>query len=303
MSNQDAAARLTDLDRHSARHNARHWLSIRSGLASHLGRALKQPFVLASWLVAIVLLISAFAPGLIATHDPLFGEFDRLLPPGGAHIFGTDNFGRDLFARVVFGAQETVKAVIIAVLVGVLIGSALGLVAGWFGGLIDDVVMRLIDVLLAVPTLMIALAIIAVLGVGTVHLAIAVGIGSVAAFARVMRGEMLKLRAADWVEASVFAGTPQWKLIVFQLLPGVFAPVAVLATLEAGWAILSISALSFLGFGAPAPAPEWGLLIATGRDYIGTAWWVAIIPGLAVALSVVALNTIARSIGDEDALR
>lgn len=265
-----------------------------------LSRLLRQPFLLASWLIAIVLVVAAFAPGLVATHDPLFGEFDRLLPPGGEHIFGTDNFGRDLFARVVFGAQETVKAVLIAVVVGLLVGSGLGLIAGWYGRLIDDAIMRLVDVLLAVPTLMIALAIIAVLGVGTVNLAIAVGIGSVAAFARVMRGEVLKLRSADWVEAALFSGTPVWKLILFQILPGAFGPVAVLATLEAGWAILSISALSFLGFGAPAPAPEWGLLIATGRDYLGTAWWVAIIPGIAVALSVIALNTIARSISAEE---
>lgn len=163
---------------------ARPWLAGATGLTR---RALTRPFLLLSWAIAALLLLAALAPGRIAVNDPLFGEFDRLLPPVGDHLFGTDNFGRDLFARVVFGAQETVKAVIIAVLVGLLLGSTLGLVAGWYGGLADDAIMRLVDVLLSVPTLMIALAIIAVLGFGTVNLAIAVGIGSVASFARVTR--------------------------------------------------------------------------------------------------------------------
>ncbi|WP_283258431.1 ABC transporter permease [Pseudomonas sp. GX19020] len=209
----------------------------RPGLAEATGlarRALTRPFLQLSWAIAALLLLAAFVPGRITVNDPLFGELDRLLPPVCDHLFGTDNFGRDLFARVVFGAQETVKAVIIAVLVGLLLGSTLGLVAGWYGGLADDAIMRLVDVLLSVPTLMIALAIIAVLGFGTVNLAIAVGIGSVASFARVMRGEILRLRAAEWVEASAFCGTAQWRLVLIRLLPNAFGPIAVLATIEAG---------------------------------------------------------------------
>jgi peptide/nickel transport system permease protein len=176
------------------------------------------------------------------------------------------------------------------------IGSFIGLVAGYVGRWLDDILMRVMDVLLAVPTLLISLAIINALGFGTFNIAIAVGIGSVASFARVMRSEVLKVRQMPYVEAASFAGIGPLRTLVRHVLPNAAGPVLVLATLELGMAILSVSALSFLGFGAPPPAPEWGLLVAGGRDYMASAWWLTTLPGLVIAITVLSANRVARAL-------
>ncbi|MEV0607874.1 ABC transporter permease [Polymorphospora rubra] len=264
--------------------------------AGRLWAVLRQPGLVLAWLVLGAVALAAVAPGLFTDHDPLRPVGPRLAPPSADHLFGTDNLGRDLFARVVHGTGQSVQAVIIAVLVGLLVGSLIGLLAGYTGGWIDDVLMRVVDVLLAVPALLIALAIIAALGFGTMNIAIAVGIGNVAAFARVMRAEVLRIRGTDFIEATTFAGIGRIRLLVRHVLPNTAGPVLVLATLELGLALLSVSALSFLGFGTPPPAPEWGSLVAAGRDYLMAAWWMASVPGFVIAATVLSANRIARSV-------
>lgn len=257
---------------------------------------LRQPGLLLAWTVLALVVLATLWPHLFTDADPLRGTAKlRLQPPGGQFWFGTDQMGRDLFARVVYGTGESVRAVVIAVLVGLFAGSGIGLVAGYAGRWIDDVLMRIMDVFLAVPTLLIALAVINALGFGTVYIAIAVGIGTIAIFARVMRAEVLKVRSLPYIEATSFAGISQWRLLTRHLIPNAAGPVLVLATLELGMAILSVSALSFLGFGAPPPAPEWGLLVAGGRDYMRTAWWLTTLPGLVIVITVVSANRVARS--------
>lgn len=270
------------------------WRRVRAALRA-IGALARQPGLVLAWAVLALVLLAAVAPGLFTDRDPLAAVGPRLTPPGGEFLFGTDNLGRDLFSRVVHGTAESVKAVVIAVLVGLVVGSLLGLVAGYFGSWVDDVLMRGVDVLLAVPALLIALAFITALGFGTINIAIAVGIGNVASFARVMRSEVLRIKSSAFVEAATFAGIGRIRLLARHVLPNTAGPVLVLATLELGLALLSVSALSFLGFGTPPPAPEWGSLVAAGRDYLVAAWWMASVPGLVIAATVLSANRIARS--------
>jgi peptide/nickel transport system permease protein len=270
--------------------------SVRRHVAGAATTLLRQPDLLLAWVVLLLVVLATLRPELFTDADPLRGTAKlRLQPPGAEFWFGTDQMGRDLFARVVYGTGESVRAVVIAVLVGLIAGSGIGLLAGYVGRWVDDVLMRVMDVFLAVPTLLIALAVINALGFGTVNIAIAVGIGTIAIFARVMRAEVLKVRSLPYIEATAFSGISRWRLIARHLVPNAAGPVLVLATLELGMAILSVSALSFLGFGAPPPAPEWGLLVAGGRDYMRTAWWLTTLPGLVIVISVVSANRVARS--------
>jgi peptide/nickel transport system permease protein len=266
------------------------------GALAAAGRALRRPGLTAAWLVLAVVVVAALFPELFTSYSPIHGTGGaRLKPPGAAHLFGTDQVGRDLFARVVYGTRESIKAVVLAVFVGLVAGSSVGLVAGYVGRWVDDVLMRVIDVLLAVPTLLVSLAIINAFGFGMVNIAVAVGIGSVAGFARVMRSEVIRIRGMAFVEATAFSGISQMRVLARHILPNAIGPVLVLATLELGWAILSVSALSFLGFGPPPPTPEWGLLVAGGRDFMTSAWWLTVLPGVVVMVTVVAANRVARS--------
>ena len=256
----------------------------------------RQPGLVLAILVLLLVLVATWFPGLFTSYDPISPSGGRLLPPSSDHWFGTDEQGRDLFARVVHGTSQSAQAVVIAVLVGLVLGSTLGLVAAWVGGIVDDILMRVVDVLLSVPALLISLAFITALGFGTVNIAIAVGIGNVASFARVMRAEVLRIKQHAFVEASTFAGIGRVRVLTRHVVPNALGPVFVLATLETGLALLSVSALSFLGFGAPPPAPEWGSLVAAGRDFILVAWWMTTLPGLVVAATVLAANRVARAL-------
>jgi len=177
-----------------------------------------------------------------------------------------------------------------------VLGSLLGLVAGTAGRVVDDLLMRGVDVLLAIPSLLLSLSVVAALGFGTVNVAIAVGLASVASIARVMRSEVLRVRGSAYVEAAYSYGARPAGVLLRHVLPNASGPVVALAALELGGAVLAISALSFLGFGEPPPAPEWGALVAGGRDYLRTAWWLTTLPGLTIALSVLSANTLSRAL-------
>ncbi|MCK2037429.1 ABC transporter permease [Microbacterium sp. SSW1-49] len=250
--------------------------------------------------VAVVSLavLWALIPGVFAPGDPLTGTpADKLLPPSAAHWFGTDTLGRDLFGRVVHGAVHSLSGALIAVTVGLALGTLLGAIAGALGGVVDDVLMRIVDVLLAIPGLLLALSVIILLGFGTVNAAIAVGLGSIAAFARLMRAEVARVRRTEYVEAAYGSGATFFTVLRRHVLPNSLTPIVALAALQFGTAILAISTLGFLGYGAPPPTPEWGLLIADGRNYIGTAWWLTALPGLVVVVVVLSANRISHRIG------
>jgi peptide/nickel transport system permease protein len=188
---------------------------------------------------------------------------------------------------------------VIAVAVALLVGGLLGVLAGFVRGWVDEVLMRLVDVLLAIPAVLLSLALITALGYGTVKVAVAVGVASVASFARVMRSETLRVRQSVYVEAARSVGTRWYVTLWRHVLPNAAGPVLVLAVLEFGLAILAVSSLSFLGYGAPPPAPEWGSLIAEGRNYMATAWWLCTMPGAAIAATVLAVNRISRALDGE----
>ncbi|WP_457099172.1 ABC transporter permease [Microbacterium sp. P5_E9] len=258
---------------------------------------LRRPGVILAVGIVVFALLTAIAPQLFATYDPTAtAPADRLLPPSLSHWFGTDEIGRDLYSRVVHGSTLTIAATALAIAIALTAGLTLGILSGFAGGAVDSVTMRVVDVFLAIPGLLLALAIVTALGFGTLPVAIAVGVGIIPGFARTTRAEVLRVKTLPYIEAAR-AGGGSWTRILFtHILPNSWGPVAVLAVLDFGAAILAVAALSFLGFGAAPPAAEWGTLISNGRNYLITAPWVSLLPGLFVALVVLSLNHLAKSL-------
>ncbi|CAK6500261.1 hypothetical protein PANPA_00186 (plasmid) [Pantoea sp. Nvir] len=256
-----------------------------------------QPGLWLAWLVIIVAVVAAIAPALFTNYsatDAIAGA--QRLPPQAGHWLGTDQLGRDLWARMVYGASASLSAALIAVTMGLTAGSALGVLAGASGGKTERLIMRAVDVLLAIPSLLLALSLLILLGFGTLHAALAVGIASIASFARLARGEVVRIRHSDYVEAAFGSGGTFFAVLRRHILPNALTPLIAFAALQFGQAILALSTLSFLGYGTPPPAPEWGLLIAEGRNYLSTAWWLTTFPGLLVIAVVLAANRISIQI-------
>ena len=258
---------------------------------------LRRPGILVAVALVLFALVAAITPALLATHDPTAtAPLERLLPPSPAHWFCTDELGRDLYSRVVHGSTLTIAATALAVGLALVSGLALGILSGFIGGGTDAVIMRIVDVLLAIPGLLLALAIVTALGFGTLPVAIAVGVGIIPGFARTTRAEVLRVKTLPYVEAARAGGASWTRILLTHVLPNSWGPVVVLAVLDFGAAILAVAALSFLGFGAAPPAAEWGTLISNGRNYLMTAPWVSLVPGLFVAAVVLSLNHLAKSI-------
>lgn len=289
-------------DREDARAILRHGRARRAASAGpRAARAvrylLRRPGLVLAAVVLLLVAAWAAVPAVFAAGDPITGvPADRLLAPSAEHLFGTDHLGRDVWTRVVHGAALSLRTTALAVLVGLVVGSVLGLLAGFLRGWVDDVVGRAVDVLLAVPSILLSLAIITALGTGPAKIAVAVGIGAVATFARVMRAEVLRTSTSVYVEAARASGTRWWSVLGRHVLPNSSGPVLALVALEFGGAVLAVSALSFLGYGTPPPTPEWGSLISGGRDYLATAWWLTTLPGLVIVAVVLAANRIARAL-------
>ena len=271
----------------------------RASAARLFARGLRPSWTLVAAIAVIVIAVLwAVVPWLFTSYDPLIGvPAEKLLPPSTAHWFGTDAIGRDLYARVVYGAIHSLSGALIAVTVGLAAGTVIGVLAGSVGGWLDDVLMRLVDVLLSIPGLLLMLSVIILLGFGTVNAAIAVGVVSVASFARLSRSEVVRVRRSDYVEAAFGSGGTFASVLRRHVFPNSLTAVVGLAALQFGAAILAISTLGFLGYGAPPPIPEWGLLIAEGRNYVATAWWLTTLPGLVVLVVVLSANRISQSIG------
>ncbi|MDR2564976.1 MAG: ABC transporter permease [Bifidobacteriaceae bacterium] len=260
----------------------------------------RQPALVLAWLVVATAVGWAVAPGLFTRHSPYDGDPNAIFaPPTWAHPFGADRLGRDLFARAVYGAGTTLAATLVAVAIAFVFGTVIGLAAGYFGKTADTVTMRLVDVSLAVPGLLLAMVLVSVLGYSTQNIAIAVGIASIAGFARVMRAEVIEVMAKDYIRAADALGVGRTRAVLRHVLPNSLNSVVALAALEVGTAILAVASLGFLGYGAPPPQPEWGLLVAEGRDYLGTYPWIAILPALALAAVVISTHRISVSLRKE----
>ena len=260
--------------------------------------------VVLALLVLVTVVAWAFLPGLFTTADPFKGvPSESLQPPSGAHWFGTDATGRDLFTRVIYGARYSLTGGLVAVGVGLVAGTAIGVIAGSIGSVVDEILMRIVDVLLSIPGLLLSLSVIILLGFGTTNAAIAVGVTSVASFARLSRSEVVRVRRADYVEAAFGSGGRWWNVLLRHVLPNSLTPVLALAALQFGTAILAISTLGFLGYGAPPPTPEWGLLISEGRSHLATSWWLTTLPGLVVVAVVLSANRVSGAISSARAAR
>ncbi|HEM8644515.1 TPA: ABC transporter permease [Klebsiella aerogenes] len=259
-----------------------------------------QPGLWLAWLVMTVAVLMAFAPQWFTEFNPLDGIVgaQRLAPQAG-HWLGTDQLGRDVWSRIVYGAGHSLSAALAAVAMGLVFGTALGTVAGALGGRVEAVVMRIVDILLAIPSLLLSLTVIILLGFGTLNAAMAVGVAAIASFARLSRAEVVRIRHSDYVEAAYGSGGTFLAVFWRHILPNALSPVLAFATLQFGQAILALSTLSFLGYGTPPPVPEWGLLIAEGRNYLSTAWWLTTFPGIAVIAVVLAANRISQQLNRE----
>jgi peptide/nickel transport system permease protein len=248
-------------------------------------------------ILTFLLVIPALFAYQIAPYDPLKGSLaKRLRPPvwqeGGSvdNLLGTDKLGRDNLSRLIHGARVSLTVSMVAIFVGGIIGTALGLISGYFGGRVDSLLMRLVDISLSLPTILLALVLVAAVGpsFGTVVIVLVVLLW--ARYARLVRGETLSVRERDVIARARVAGASHTRIRVKYIFPNVINSLVVLATLQVGYVILLESALSFLGAGLPRPMPAWGLMIADGRELIVTAWWVSMFPGLAIMLTVLALN-------------
>ncbi|ARO14373.1 ABC transporter permease [Ketogulonicigenium robustum] len=256
-----------------------------------------QPTTIIAIIILVIALVAAVAPQLFTGQNPLVGTpSERLQKPSAAHWFGTDMLGRDLYARVIYGAVHTLTGAVLAVVVGLILGATLGIIAGASRQWVDDAIMRLTDVMLAIPTLLLSLSVLMLTGFGTINIAIAVGITTIAKFARLIRSDVARVVRSEYVEAAYGSGGTFWRVLWRHVLPNSMNSAISLTALQFGLAILEISTLSFLGFGSPPPTPEWGLLIAEGRNYIATAWWLTTIPGLVVVAVVLSANRLSRAL-------
>jgi peptide/nickel transport system permease protein len=254
--------------------------------------------------VVIVLLAALFAPWL-SPFDPLEQDINqRLKEPGWQtaagriHVLGTDHLGRDILARVIFGSRIALVVGLSAVLISGVLGMAIGLVAGYFGGKVDDFFMRLADIQLAFPFILLAIAVIAVRGPTLFNIILVIGVSSWVVYARVVRGEVLSIREREFVQAAIALGSRDGRVVVRHVLPNAFTPWLVVATLDMARVIVIESALSFLGLGVQPPTPTWGGMLADGRVYLSTAWWLATFPGLAIFITVLGINLLGDGLRD-----
>lgn len=249
-------------------------------------------------ILLIFILIGGLAP-LIAPYDPL-----EIIPgaakkgPSSEYPLGTDNLGRDVLSRVVYGARISIAVGLIAVLIAMVGGAFLGMIAGFYGGWLDSLIMRFADIMLAFPGILLAIAIVAILGPGLTNAMIAVGIAAIPVYARTARGSILSVKTEDYIEAARAVGVPDRWLMVRHILPNIMAPIIVLSTVNVGTAILSAAGLSYLGLGAQPPTPEWGSMLSVARAYLRDAWWMATFPGLGIMLVVLAVNLMGDGLRD-----
>jgi peptide/nickel transport system permease protein len=247
--------------------------------------------------VALLVFVAAFGP-VLAPHDPTAQQFDILQPPTLEHPMGTDSLGRDVLSRVIAGARVSAMVGLGVALVGMLIGVTLGLLAGFFGGWVDDVIGRYVDLQWAFPELILAIALISIFGIGVEKVIIAIAFAYVDDFARLARAEALRLKEEEFVLAARVTGISSRGIIVGEILPNAIGPIVVLATIAVGLGILGEATLTFLGLGVDPSTPTWGLILEESRDFFQQAWWLSIFPGLAIVVTVLSLNLLGDSLRD-----
>lgn len=264
------------------------WTEFRKNRAAVVGMAILSAIILA-----------AIFADMLAPCDPYLQVYaEALQPPSAAHLFGTDEFGRDIFSRVLYGARISLLVGVVSVAIACVFGSLLGASAGYFGGAYDAVVMRCMDVLLAIPSLLLNLSIVAALGKSVFNMMLAVGVSNVPRYCRIMRASVLQIKNTEYVDAARVSGASNMFIILRHIIPNCLAPIIVQATLSVGSAIIACAGLSFLGVGIPAPIPEWGAMLSNGKDFLRHNAYITIFPGLAIMLTVLSLNLMGDGLRD-----
>jgi peptide/nickel transport system permease protein len=264
-----------------------------------------SPLVVGSWLILLGLVVTALLSPYVAPHNPLRERLiDRLLPPAWVedgewrYLLGTDHLGRDLVSRIIYGSRVSLVVGVVAVAIGGALGIALGVAAGFLGGQTDEVIMAVADMQLAFPTILLAIAIIAVLGPSFINLVMVIGISGWVTYARIARGQVLSVREKEFVEAIRAQGGSQWRIVWRHILPNILSPLIVVATLDLARTIILESTLSFLGLGIQPPTPSWGGMLSDGREYLLSAWWIATFPGVALMLTALSFNRLGDWVRD-----
>ena len=272
----------------------------RAELTRQLRPYLQNPLALFGFAILAVILIAAIFAPVLAPYDPRAIDLRaRFAPPGGEHPFGTDAAGSDVLSRVIHGSRLALMSGVVVLVISALGGSLLGLFAGFRGGWVDEVLMRITDMFLAFPGLILAMAVVAALQRrGILVVVVAIAIRWWAPYARMMRAQVLTLRELDYVEAARAVGVPRSRILLRHILPNAMSPIIVQATLDLGYIILTAAALSFLGFGAQPGEPDWGRMVADGREHLRDAWWVVTFPGLAILFTVMAFNLVGDAARD-----
>lgn len=264
------------------------WTEFRKNRAAVVGMAILSAIILA-----------AIFADMLAPCDPYLQVYaEALQPPSAAHLFGTDEFGRDIFSRVLYGARISLLVGVVSVAIACVFGSLLGASAGYFGGAYDAVVMRCMDVPLAIPSLLLNLSIVAALGKSVFNMMLAVGVSNVPRYCRIMRASVLQIKNTEYVDAARVSGASHMFIILRHIIPNCLAPIIVQATLSVGSAIIACAGLSFLGVGIPAPIPEWGAMLSNGKDFLRHNAYITIFPGLAIMLTVLSLNLMGDGLRD-----
>ncbi|MCK4533719.1 ABC transporter permease, partial [bacterium] len=251
------------------------------------------------FVIILLLTLQACLAPFIAPYNPIQQNLsNRLSPPSCKHLLGTDELGRDVFSRIIYGTRISLSIGFVAVGVAVLVGTLLGLWAGFFGGWVDSLIMRLVDSMLCFPTFFLILMVVAFLSPNIFNIMLIIGLTSWPGLARMVRGECLSMREREFIQAAKLVGLKNNRIIFVHLLPNVLTPILVTATLGIGSAILTESALSFLGLGVQPPTPSWGNILTSGKDYINTAWWLSFFPGVAILITVLAYNLLGEGLRD-----
>lgn len=261
-------------------------------MTSFAGKILKNWLVFVSMGILSTIVFMAIAAPLVSPHDPYDTNLsNRLLPPmSKGHLFGTDPMGRDLLSRVIYGTRISILVSLTAVFIAGLFGTFVGLLSGFYGGWPDRIVMRFVDVQLSFPFVILALTIAAILGPSLKNIIITLAVSNWVLYARLVRGEVLGIKQKQFIQAAFTIGLRNWRIIATNIFPNVAAPVIVLASLEVGRMIITEAAISFLGFGIQPPTAAWGNILAEGRDYMTTAWWLTVFPGLAIVITTLTVN-------------
>lgn len=254
--------------------------------------------VLGLVIVLILLITAAFAP-LIATYNPTgVNLLDKLQQPSAAHWFGTDEVGRDIFSRVVYGSRISLKIGLLVVLIAFPVGTILGAIAGYAGGLTDQIIMRLTDIFLSFPGIILAMSIAAALGPSIENVLLALAITWWPWYTRIVRSSVLSLKNSEFIEASRALGTNPLRILIKEIIPNAIAPASIQASLDLGFVILSAAGLSFIGLGAQPPSPEWGAMLSSSREILREAWWAATFPGIAIFITVLGFNLLGDGLRD-----